>query len=735
MTETHTFSQRADWIPRKIKTDALLICLLLMPLQLFAAVAFDGEPVRTNQSASFVVSLTISGKTTAGSNRYGIVALMAGADTVTGVTWGSNAMTLLGKNQNATDGRTAYLYGISNPPTAASDVVVSIGGGGVRITAVVSSFNGVDPSAPYGTAQTASGTTSPATVNVTDAVTGDMVVDSLYFFGGGGGGGGPPPSVGADQTELGHTDEGARFGSSSYEAGAATVTMSWTLTAPSRWSTVAVALKAASANYVATHCVETYDQVAGGSNDYADLGGTSWANAAAVDGVCSTYTTLGTALANADDDDAVLIEPGSYEGPVGYDSQWDGTFMPANSGSAGHPIVFFARDPNAGPNGWTNCSKLGRPTPEIYPADDFGPVFSTNEQSYITVDGLCADESESRAGASTGVFQIRGGTGSEFRRISVDRRDVTDYTVWCLPSCTPDYNGNAIFVHSATDARIVDAYILGNDTLTDTQNDAAIETYNTDGMTLEYNTFLGAGFYAIFIKGSGVDPIVQTGSIVRQNWIDGYAGINILNTRTAEVSHNVVRADRHAFTWFSTTPTFSALDTQLEEHNNTYICDMSAGAASACTYQRAFLSIAPGSEVKHNIVVGYNAGSGYLMYIEGAWSLDDFSDIDRYNCNVYHDRHGSPRWGDSTGNRANLGDWQSSMASQFDADAYGREIEQDSQYDTVAFEDFDNGDYRLDPSDSTQAALNMTACGGPGPIGAYANGVTQIGRREIPVYN
>lgn len=205
------------------------------------AVAHDGEANATNNSPTAVPSLTVTGKTTAGSDRYGVCAVIANnGASVTGVTWNGSAMTQLASVINGTDGRGAYLYGIAAPPTAASDVVVSMSPDS-RCIALVSSYNGAHQTTQNATPATASGTASPATVNVTDANSGDMVVDSLYFIGAG-----TPPAVGAGQTGDTADDQNI-FGGHSREAGPATVTMSWTLTSATRWSIAAIAIRAAAA--------------------------------------------------------------------------------------------------------------------------------------------------------------------------------------------------------------------------------------------------------------------------------------------------------------------------------------------------------------------------------------------------------------------------------------------------------------------------------------------------------
>lgn len=204
------------------------------------AVAFDGETVQVAAQGTNVTTHSVTNKTTAGSNRIGVVAIVTGSDTVTGAEWGTgNAMTLAVKVANATDGRTANIWYYIAPPTGATTVTVTSSGGGTHSVMMASSFNGAHQTTQDGDTSTDSGTATPATVDVTSAV-GEMVVDCLYFLGAG-----TAPS--SNTTELGHSDDGTWFGSSSYVAGAATTTMSYGLTSATRWSIAGWAIKPAAA--------------------------------------------------------------------------------------------------------------------------------------------------------------------------------------------------------------------------------------------------------------------------------------------------------------------------------------------------------------------------------------------------------------------------------------------------------------------------------------------------------
>ena len=107
-------------------------------------------------------------------------------------------------------------------------------------------LSGVDQTTPNGALQTASGTTDPATVNVSSEA-GDLVIDFLTMVHSGGGGG---ITAGAGQTAHIEVDAwgGGIFSSgASSEPGGATVTMSWALAVIDDWVQAALNINASGA--------------------------------------------------------------------------------------------------------------------------------------------------------------------------------------------------------------------------------------------------------------------------------------------------------------------------------------------------------------------------------------------------------------------------------------------------------------------------------------------------------
>lgn len=195
------------------------------------AIAFDAATTGTAAGAG---SLTFSHSVGAGgADRLLVVAVSIDNRTVTGVTYGGTAMTSVGSATNGA--QVSHMWRLIAPATGANNVVVTLSGGGTDIVAVATSYTGVDQTTPLGTAATATGTSTTASVAVTSA-TDELVVDSVSSNLG-------TLTVGAGQTQRGNTTAGDNFGGASEEVGATSVTMSWTIGSSSAWASVGVSIK------------------------------------------------------------------------------------------------------------------------------------------------------------------------------------------------------------------------------------------------------------------------------------------------------------------------------------------------------------------------------------------------------------------------------------------------------------------------------------------------------------
>ncbi|HEX9676925.1 MAG TPA: hypothetical protein VGA07_13200, partial [Anaerolineales bacterium] len=190
-------------------------------------------------------SLTVSHTTGSGTDRLMLVGISMVNDeleTVTSVTYNGVSLTSVGTVASVDDAR-VEIWRLIAPATGTHDAVISFSAP-LRRSAVagVMTFTGVHQTTPLGSFKSASGqapTTEP-TLNVTSA-TDELVFDtvaceSCTSF-----------AVGAGQTQRWNISEPSgsspTLGAGSTEAGASTVTMSWTRGVDDHWAIGAVPIK------------------------------------------------------------------------------------------------------------------------------------------------------------------------------------------------------------------------------------------------------------------------------------------------------------------------------------------------------------------------------------------------------------------------------------------------------------------------------------------------------------
>ena len=178
-----------------------------------------------------------------GAYRFLVVTIhnTAPAQTVTSCTYNGVNMTFLGNILNA-GGNDAYVnvYYMIDPPEGAHNVVYALLGNCTN-AATAQAWTGVDPDNPLGVPVTATGNNVTPTVAVVSEAD-EVVIDACAVAGFGG----DTIALGAGQTDIWHANAGAGaslMGATSYEAGAALNTMTWTLNNARNWATMAWALK------------------------------------------------------------------------------------------------------------------------------------------------------------------------------------------------------------------------------------------------------------------------------------------------------------------------------------------------------------------------------------------------------------------------------------------------------------------------------------------------------------
>jgi hypothetical protein len=166
-----------------------------------------------------------------------------------------------------------------------------------------------------------------------------------------------------------------------------------------------------------TRYVAPFASVSGASNDYADLGATSYNNATS----SGTPTTYGTALARATAGQIIGVFEGVYtlnQNPANNQSYNIPVTNPTNSGTSGNPIVFQARWPACYDSVTSgNRSKIQN---NVTTGDLGVATIGATGRNYVVTDGFWVDENTSRSRADAGPAVIWNGTGLAMRRCRID---------------------------------------------------------------------------------------------------------------------------------------------------------------------------------------------------------------------------------------------------------------------------------------------------------------------------
>ncbi len=199
--------------------------------------AITANGTATSSQATSVTSLTWSHTVATGSNRALFVTLAIDGlgPGVNGVTYGGVALTQVGRT---TGNHAVEIWRLLSPAAGSADVVVSLGGA-TDIKGGAVTYNGVEQTTPTGTYAGASGTGTTASVDVSSA-TGGLVLDITNWDNNPSG-----YSTGTGQSDIWNLTNSAHRAVSTTEAGAATVTMSSTVSASNQWEIGAVSINAA----------------------------------------------------------------------------------------------------------------------------------------------------------------------------------------------------------------------------------------------------------------------------------------------------------------------------------------------------------------------------------------------------------------------------------------------------------------------------------------------------------
>ncbi len=164
----------------------------------------------------------------------------------------------------------------TSPATGSNNVDVTYSATQGELMAGAICFSGVDTGTPLGTEATNNGGATTPTVDVTSA-TGEMVVDNLYT------GENVEPTATSPQVRqwFQYGVGGYCCAGGSTKDGAASVTMSWTVTGVSAWTLAGVSIKPSAAvsaaiSGTATGTINENDVRAGGKTIIIELTGDTW---------------------------------------------------------------------------------------------------------------------------------------------------------------------------------------------------------------------------------------------------------------------------------------------------------------------------------------------------------------------------------------------------------------------------------------------------------------------------
>lgn len=205
----------------------VLTFILLFALRANAAVTLVGS-VCTKMDGTFSTTHTMSGCTINASANVCTVSVSAyGGVSVSSVTIGGAAASLIGSEVANTNGRVISAYQRASPATGSQNTVVTFTAGTAGALIIQQCWSGWQTTSGFQSFATGvmDDTSSPTDLPTVTCVTDGMVVDAIQFT--------PNQSitVGAGQTQDAFLDEtlfGPSRGASSHEAGAASVTMNWT---------------------------------------------------------------------------------------------------------------------------------------------------------------------------------------------------------------------------------------------------------------------------------------------------------------------------------------------------------------------------------------------------------------------------------------------------------------------------------------------------------------------------
>lgn len=228
------------WVPKVAYAIATAVLALTNNKDAAFSIAFVGAVARDTDTGGGNVATTVTwSHTNTGGDFIAIGAVVEHSGTTSSVSYNSVALSVKGTadNDSGSSARVS-IWGLVAPATGSNTASVT-NTTGYQASGYAITYSGVDQTSPTSSVQTATGNSSTPSLSVSSSAN-SIVMDLCGWDNAANN----SPTVGAGQTEVAAFGVGGPHSHGSYESGAASVTMSWTLSTTTQWAHVALSVDA-----------------------------------------------------------------------------------------------------------------------------------------------------------------------------------------------------------------------------------------------------------------------------------------------------------------------------------------------------------------------------------------------------------------------------------------------------------------------------------------------------------
>jgi len=257
----------------------------------------------------------------------------------------------------------------------------------------------------------------------------------------------------------------------------------------------------------------------GSTNNKADGGATAWSNAQSESTPCSA----GTAMARAAAGDTVRFLDGQYELIDDNGNYEIPALSPSNSGTSGSPIVFMSDTDNG-----ANLHGIG----------DSAQAFTSNLigsylQDYIVWDGFeLTAVNSAETDTIWATVRAQGASGDWINGFTLKNCKLSGkaHSYGYL-----GYNNAGIFMEYTTSTTVENNEFYGFRESSNSQNNAAIESYHSDYISVK-NNYINNATIGVYLKVNADNCVVENNFIYDTHW-----GIWSLSTNLNDSDSNTFR--------------------------------------------------------------------------------------------------------------------------------------------------------------------------------------------------